>query len=49
MLAKDACLGGGPPFHKMGAKALYRPADLDSWAKAKIGPAQASTSDTVAA
>jgi hypothetical protein len=44
-LAKLACLGGGPPFHKAGVAALYEAAALDAWALAKIGPAQASTSD----
>jgi len=44
-LAKLACLGGGPPFHKAGPAALYEAAELDAWALAKIGPAQASTSD----
>jgi len=48
-LAKLACLGGGPTFHKAGAAALYEPAALDEWALAKIGAPQQSTSDTRAA
>jgi hypothetical protein len=44
-LAKLACVGGGPEFHKAGVAALYEAAALDTWALAKIGPAQASTSD----
>ncbi len=48
-LAKLACLGGGPTFHKAGPAALYEPAALDEWALAKIGAPQRSTSDTRAA
>jgi hypothetical protein len=44
-LAKLACVGGGPPFHKAGPAALYDPVELDTWALSKIGPAQKSTSD----
>jgi hypothetical protein len=45
-LAKLACLGGGPTFHKAGPAALYEPAALDEWALGKIGSPQRSTSDT---
>lgn len=45
-LAKLATVGGGPLFHKAANAAIYRPEDLDSWALAKIGKAQRSTSDT---
>src|SRR5690606_33827872 len=44
-LAKLAVTGGGPPFRKAGRYPLYAPADLDDWAKSKIGPLQRSTSD----
>lgn len=45
-LAKLACIGGGPVFHKSGRLALYRPTDLDAWALSRIGAARKSTSDT---
>jgi hypothetical protein len=48
-LAKLACLGGGPPFHKAGSIVLYEPEKLDEWARAQIGRSQLSTSDTDAA
>jgi hypothetical protein len=48
-LAKLACVGGGPTFHKAGPAALYEPAALDEWALSKIGAPQRSTSDTKAA
>ena len=46
-LAKLACVGGGPFYHRaFGGKAvLYTRADLDAWALAKIGRPQQSTSD----
>jgi hypothetical protein len=44
-LAKLATIGGGPRFHKAGIAVLYTKADLDDWARAKIGGPQASTSD----
>lgn len=31
-LAKLACIGGGPPFHRVGKAALYTEDDLDAWA-----------------
>ena len=43
-LAKLAVVGGGPIFRKAGRYPIYRPTDLDAWAQARIGPAQASTS-----
>ena len=46
-LAKLAVCGGGPLFRKAGRFPIYRTADLDQWAQARIGPAQSSTSDTV--
>ncbi len=44
ILAKLACLGGGPLFHKAGIAALYTPSALDDWAPAKISAPQRSTS-----
>jgi hypothetical protein len=44
-LAKLAVIGGGPPYRKAGRFALYELRDLDTWATAKIGPKQRSTSD----
>jgi hypothetical protein len=43
-LAKLAVIGGGPIFRKAGRFPIYAPADLDTWAKSRIGPAQSSTS-----
>ena len=43
-LAKIACFGAdihgvpGPLFRKAGPFTLYDPADLDAWARSKIGP-----------
>jgi hypothetical protein len=44
-LAKLAVTGGGPTFRKAGRYPLYMIDDLDSWAQAKIGRPQKSTSD----
>jgi hypothetical protein len=44
-LAKLACSGGGPKFHRAGRWPLYDPADLDDWAKGVVGRARTSTSD----
>lgn len=45
-LAKLACVSSdGPLFHKAGSAALYKPADLDAWAQAKISAPKSSTSD----
>jgi hypothetical protein len=46
-LAKLACSGGGPKFHRAGRWPLYDPADLDAWAQELIGQARTSTSDHV--
>ncbi|HWL68999.1 MAG TPA: hypothetical protein VNS22_11515 [Geminicoccus sp.] len=35
-LAKLACIGGGPVYHKAGRVPLYKPEDLDAWARAMI-------------
>jgi hypothetical protein len=34
-LAKLRCVGGGPPFIKLGRKVLYRRADLADWLNAR--------------
>ena len=45
-LAKIACISSdGPPFRLGGRFPLYDPADLDTWARAKIGPLVRSTSE----
>ncbi len=45
-LAKYASVGGGPAFFKAGARcALYDRAELDRWAKERLGAALSSTSD----
>ncbi len=45
-LAKLACIGShGPPFRMAGRTPLYAKADLDKWAKNKIGPLVRSTSE----
>ncbi len=30
-LNKLRTMGGGPTFHKIGVRVLYRPSDLDAW------------------
>lgn len=44
-LAKLACVGGGPVFQKMGRMVLYKPADLDAWATARMSAPVASTAE----
>lgn len=44
-LAKLACLGGGPRFHRAGRWPLYDPDHLDDWSRELIGAAVASTSE----
>jgi predicted DNA-binding transcriptional regulator AlpA len=34
-LAKLRCVGGGPPFIKLGRKVVYRRADLADWLNAR--------------
>ena len=36
-LAKYACLGSGPRFRKAGTVPLYAIADLDAWARQRLG------------
>jgi hypothetical protein len=44
-LAKLAVTGGGPRFRKASRWPIYDIADLDAWAKARISPKVASTSE----
>ena len=45
-LAKLACVGtDGPPFYKAGRTPLYDTADLDAWAKKRLGAKRRSTSE----
>jgi hypothetical protein len=44
-LAKLACVGGGPAYHRFGRIPLYTRADLDEFARAKIGNPVRSTSE----
>lgn len=46
-LAKYACIGGGPPFRKLGKFAMYSRDDLDAWAKQRLGELIYSTSEYV--
>lgn len=48
-LAKLAVQGGGPNFEKFGRFPLYRPADLDAWAQARMSKKVASTSELTVA
>lgn len=43
-LAKLAVIGGGPIYQKAGRFPLYKPNDLDVWAKDRIGAPRRSTS-----
>jgi len=48
-LAKLACVGGGPEYHKAGTKmVLYEPSKLDEWARNRISAAKRSTSEAAA-
>jgi hypothetical protein len=44
-LAKLACVGGGPIYHLYGRIPLYSPADLDSYAEARLSRPLRSTSE----
>jgi hypothetical protein len=44
-LAKFVVTGGGPPYRKAGPFPLYDQADLDAWARSKIGPLVRSSSE----
>ncbi|HWX46892.1 MAG TPA: hypothetical protein VNZ61_02400 [Roseomonas sp.] len=44
-LAKFATLGGGPAFNKCGITPLYPTAELDAWARQRLGKVVRSTSE----
>jgi hypothetical protein len=44
-LAKERCLGGGPPFYKANRAVLYPESGLDTWAVNLLGPLVRSTSE----
>src|SRR5689334_16563031 len=44
-LAKLACIGGGPAFHKAGRWPLYPVVELDRWANARLGRLVNNTSE----
>jgi hypothetical protein len=44
-LATKATRGGGPPYQKFGARALYRWGDALLWAKARLSVPRRSTSE----
>jgi hypothetical protein len=44
-LAKLACVGGGPPFQKMGRVVLYPRVELDRWAEGRISVLKRNTSE----
>ena len=44
-LAKLACIGGGPTIEYAGKFPTHTERDLDKWAKAKISPPVANTSE----
>lgn len=43
LLAKLASIGGGPAFHRHGTTVLYKPTELDRWARERISGPVAST------
>jgi hypothetical protein len=43
-LSKYATVGGGPIFRKAGKFVLYLPADLNTWARARVSGPMRSTS-----
>lgn len=45
-LAKLACTGGGPEFHKFGRWPMYAEEGLDRWAKGRLSKPLRSTSET---
>ena len=48
-LARLAVIGGGPAFRKASRFPLYTKADLDAWAKGRIGPRVTTTAELSAA
>ena len=48
-LAKYACVGGGPRFYKGAARwPLYPTAELDAWARTRLGELVSSTTEAQA-
>jgi hypothetical protein len=45
LLAKWRSTGGGPRFHRVGSRIVYRPADLDAWIASRVSGPLTSTSD----
>jgi hypothetical protein len=43
ILAKIACLGGGPKFEHAGRFPLYPEPELDAWAQSTLSPLKSST------
>lgn len=43
-LAKLRCVGGGPPFRRLGAKVMYPTVELEAWIESH--PLRRSTSDS---
>jgi hypothetical protein len=48
-LATKATRGGGPPYRRFGAVALYRWGDALDWARSRLSPPRCSTSESDAA
>jgi hypothetical protein len=48
-LATKATRGGGPPYRRFGAVALYRWGDALNWARSRLSPPRCSTSERDAA
>jgi hypothetical protein len=44
-LATKATRGGGPPFHKFGARVLYRWGDVLAWAQSRLSAPRRNTSE----
>jgi hypothetical protein len=45
-LATKATRGGGPPYRRFGAVALYRWGDALHWARSRLSPPRCSTSES---
>jgi hypothetical protein len=44
-LATKATRGGGPPFHKFGARVLYRWSEALAWAQSRLSAPRSNTSE----
>jgi hypothetical protein len=44
-LATKATRGGGPPFHKFGARVLYRWSEALAWAQSRLSAPRRNTSE----